>query len=70
AHNRPVVGSSPTKYIRGCKKAALHQVIRPAKRKQCLMFLIWLVLLPQMQAFATPLSCHLQTQLSMLQAFP
>ena len=34
------------------------------------MFLIWLVLLPQMQAFATPLSCHLQTQLSMLQAFP
>ncbi|OUK34632.1 hypothetical protein BU188_10525 [Enterococcus faecium] len=52
------------------EKAALHQVIRPAKRKQCLMFLIWLVLLPQMQAFATPLSCHLQTQLSMLQAFP
>ncbi|EFF36982.1 hypothetical protein CUZ96_0781 [Enterococcus lactis] len=29
----------------------MHQVIRTAKQKQLLMFLTWLDLLPQMQAF-------------------
>ncbi|EPI09073.1 hypothetical protein D356_02547, partial [Enterococcus faecium SD2A-2] len=33
------------------EKAALHQVIRTTRLKQLLMFLIWLDLLPQMQAF-------------------
>ncbi|EJY49164.1 hypothetical protein HMPREF1347_01932, partial [Enterococcus faecium 504] len=37
--------------MRGCQKAALHQVIRTTRLKQLLMFLIWLDLLPQMQAF-------------------
>ncbi|PQF38527.1 hypothetical protein CUT02_01355 [Enterococcus faecium] len=35
----------------GCEKAVLHQVIRTAKQKQLFMFLYWLGLLPQMQAF-------------------
>ena len=37
--------------LRGCEKAALHQVIRTAKQKQFLIFFVWLDLLPQMQAF-------------------
>ncbi|MGC3549545.1 hypothetical protein ACPTGT_12870, partial [Enterococcus faecium] len=36
---------------RGCEKAALHQVKRTAKLKLLLMFLTWLDLLPQKQAF-------------------
>lgn len=36
---------------RGREKAALHQAIRTANQKQLLMFLNWLGLLPQMQAF-------------------
>ncbi len=35
----------------GCEKAVLHQVIRTAKQKRLFMFLYWLGLLPQMQAF-------------------
>ncbi|EGP5131446.1 hypothetical protein CUN25_08630 [Enterococcus faecium] len=37
--------------LKGREKAVLHQVIRTVKKKQLLMFLIWLGLLPQMQAF-------------------
>ncbi|PHL20265.1 hypothetical protein, partial [Enterococcus faecium] len=36
---------------RGREKAALHQVIRTAKQKQLLVFLIWQDLSPQIQAF-------------------
>ncbi|EGP5189507.1 hypothetical protein EX290_12360 [Enterococcus faecium] len=36
---------------RGCGKDVLHQVISPAKQKQRFMFLNWLDLLPQVQAF-------------------
>ncbi|MDU0990065.1 MAG: hypothetical protein E7A71_04545, partial [Enterococcus faecium] len=46
-----VEATSGTPCIRGCEKAALHQVIRTVKQKQLLMFLTWLDLLPQMQAF-------------------
>ncbi len=45
----------------GCEKAALQQVIRTAKQKQLLMFLTWMDLLPQMQAFAhrLPSGCEI-----------
>ncbi|OFP06365.1 hypothetical protein HMPREF3004_12360 [Enterococcus sp. HMSC065H03] len=46
---------------RSCEKAVLHQVIRTAKQKQLLMFLVWLDLLPQMQAFGhrLPRGCEI-----------
>ncbi|HGF8326052.1 TPA: hypothetical protein QFG41_002284 [Enterococcus faecium] len=43
--------TSGTPCIRGCEKAALHQVVRIAKQKQIFMFFVWLNLLPQMQVF-------------------
>ncbi len=43
----PQIQAFEHRLLRGCEKAALHQVIRTA----ILIFFVWLGLLPQMQAF-------------------
>ncbi|MFB8492934.1 hypothetical protein ACFCWA_08595, partial [Enterococcus faecium] len=47
----PQIQAFEHRLLRGCEKAALHQVIRTAKQKQFLIFFVWLGLLPQIQAF-------------------